>query len=54
MLRGMIKKDILNGANVINEVSNIKSRLKEYFIIFFLISASPIWQLFILNRLDFF
>ncbi len=43
MLRGMIEKDMLNGASVINEVLNIKSRLKEYSITFFLIGASPIW-----------
>ena len=35
MLRGIIKRDILNGASVTDEVSNIKSRLKEYFITFF-------------------
>ncbi len=52
MLRGMIKKNISNDANVTNEVSNTKSRLKEYFITFFLIGASPIWQLFIWDRLD--
>ena len=47
MLRGIIKRDILNGVNVINEVSNVKSRLKKYSITFFSIGASPIWQLFI-------
>ncbi len=41
ILRGIIKRDILNGASVINEVSNTKSRLKEYFITFFLIAL--IW-----------
>ncbi len=34
MLRGIIKKDILNGASVTDEVLNIKSRLKKYSIIF--------------------
>ena len=47
MLREIIERDMLNGANITNEVSNIKSRLKEYFITFFLISVNPIWQLFI-------
>ena len=43
MIRGMIERDMLNGANVIDEVSNIKSRLKKYFIISFLIGVSSIW-----------
>ncbi len=37
----IIERDMLNGVSVIDEVSNVKSRLKEYFIIF-LISASSI------------
>ena len=40
MLRGMIERDILNGASVIDEVSNVKSRLKEHYITFFLLALA--------------
>ena len=40
MLERIIKRDILNSVNVINEVSNIKSRLKEHSITFFLITLA--------------
>ena len=40
MLRGIIKKDISNGASVTDEVWNIKSRLKKHSITFFLIALA--------------
>ena len=40
MLKRIIKKDILNGVSVTDEVSNVKSRLKKYFITFFSIALA--------------
>ncbi len=42
MLKKIIKRDILNSVSIINEISNIKSRLKKHSITFFLINANPI------------